>query len=284
MEDFIKTFDIQKFPGEDVTKASLRIKAVAQSLGTHRLPSDIVHRVLEGFARSSTPSFSTLCNHQESMMSSSLVKASLRHDSLYKTLISVLSDLETKYLELLSGQRWLGVGNNTVSPPQTFHVNADSASVCSDDDEYDDYVAFTIHTGRRTTPFDVWVKNKVCRKCNKVGHIQRDCPLNQSRSSSSSTMDSTTTPRNISTTRHDKHTSKRNQPTHTHLRQSSNSYAAKVQTLLSAARDLTNASAHVTTHPITNENPTDTLTAADSSSPSTDDYAGFFAALGCPKE
>lgn len=111
-------------------------------------------------------------------MSSSLVKASLRHDSLYKTLISVLNDLETKYLELLSGQRWLGVGNNTVSPPQTFHVNADSASVCSDDDEYEDYVAFTIHTERRPTPFDEWVKNKVCRKCNKVGHIQRNCPLN----------------------------------------------------------------------------------------------------------
>ncbi len=57
MEEYIKTFDIQNFPGEDVTKASLRIKAVAQSLGTTRLPTDIVHRVLDSFARSSTPTF-----------------------------------------------------------------------------------------------------------------------------------------------------------------------------------------------------------------------------------
>ncbi len=132
MEEFIKTFDIQKFPGEDVTKASLRIKAVAQSLGTSRLPSDIVHRVLEGFARSSTPAFSNLCHHQESMISSSLVKANLRQDSLYKTLIAVLSDLEMKYGELLSGQRWLGIGHTTSFTKSTFHINADSDSDSTD--------------------------------------------------------------------------------------------------------------------------------------------------------
>ena len=57
MEEYIKTFDIRRFPGEDVTKACLRIKAIAQSIGTHQLPADIIHRVLEGFAHASTPAF-----------------------------------------------------------------------------------------------------------------------------------------------------------------------------------------------------------------------------------
>ncbi len=284
LEDFIKTFDIQKFRGEDVTKASLHIKAVAQSLGTHRLPSDIVHRILEGFARSSTPAFSNLCFHQESMVSSSLVKATLRQDTLYKTLISVLNDLERKYMELLSGQRWLGVGNNTITPTQTLHVNAD-ASHCTDDDEYDDYVAFTIHTGRRTTPFDVWVKDKICRRCNTIGHIQRDCPTKQR--SSPRTIAPSNSLRTSARTSYDKNSSRTETKRQPSSLPSTDDYVSKIKALISAARDLAGPSAHVTTAPDAVEshmNATTTPHEELSPPPVTDDYAGFLAALGCPKE
>ncbi len=134
MEEFIRNFDIQKFSGKDVTKASLRIKAIAQSLGTNRLPSDIVHRILEGFARSSTPFFSLYCQHQKSMISSSLVKSALRQETLYKTLRTVLSNLEVQYNELLSGHRWIGLGNSML-PKSSFFTNPDSDSDDNTTDE-----------------------------------------------------------------------------------------------------------------------------------------------------
>ncbi len=170
MEEFIKTFDIQKFPGEDVTKATLRLKAIAQSLGTNRLPSDIVHRVLEGFARASTPTFSNLCHHQKSMISSSLVKANLRQDTLYKTLISVLTDLDNEYNELLSGHRWLGISHNALPSRSVFVANS-PVNEDDTDDEYANYVVFTARTGRPSLPFHVWVKDKLCRHCHEMGHI-----------------------------------------------------------------------------------------------------------------
>ena len=274
MEDFIRTFDIQKFSGENVTKACLRIKAVAQSLGPTKLPTDIVHRVLEGFARSSTPAFSNLCYHQESMISSSLVKTALRQDTLYRTLVSVLADLEIKYIELLSGQRWLGVGNN--APPSshsTFLADSESGTI-DNDNEYNEYIALTARAGRNALPFHIWVKDKICRNCNEIGHIQRDCP----RPRRSTQRQSHTKHPNISTqrmtkSRHDDATSSSS------TTKPGDTYASKVKALISAAQDLATSSAHVTA-----PSPEDNATHDDPSSSDDHDYSGFFAALGCPKE
>ncbi len=51
LENYIKTFDITKFPGENDPIASLRLKAVAHALGERNLPMNAVQRVLEGFAK-----------------------------------------------------------------------------------------------------------------------------------------------------------------------------------------------------------------------------------------
>jgi hypothetical protein len=284
MEEYVRTFDIQKFPGEDVTKATLRIKAIAQSLGTTRLLSDIVHRVLEGFARSSTPDFTQLCHHQRSMISSSLVKTVLRQDSLYKTLIAVMNDLEVHYAELLTGQRWLEVGNGTLGK-SAFITNPDYDSDSgSDISEYEEYMTLTAKLGHRI-PFEEWVKDKICRNCNEMGHIQRNCPKPPSinkmsrhysqpqkklhgRSSFRSTRfhrsDNTPTP-TFSTTPPAK----------------AADYSSKVQALISAACALATApspTAVVVSPP----------SAPDSSIAEPDDslnnYSGFLAALGIPKE
>lgn len=104
MEEYIKTFDIRCFPGEDVTEACLRIKAITQSIGTHQLLLDIIHRVLEGFlSHASTPAFQNFCHTQESVISSLLVRNCLLTATLYQRLVDVLSDLEVMHTDLRSG-------------------------------------------------------------------------------------------------------------------------------------------------------------------------------------
>jgi hypothetical protein len=97
MEDYIKTFSIQKFPGEDVSMACLRIHAIANALGKDRLLSDIVHRVLDGFAQASTPAFQHLCHYQVAMLLSSLIKATISQSPLYmQQLNGMLNDLKVR--------------------------------------------------------------------------------------------------------------------------------------------------------------------------------------------
>ena len=283
MEEYIKSFDIRKFSGEDVTKASLRIKAVAQSLGTTKLPTDIVHRVLEGFAHSSTPAFSQLCHHQESMISSSLVKSTLRQDTLYKTLIAIMNDLEIKYLELLSGNRWYGLGNSTPTPTTAFFTNtADADSDDPDTDEYEDYMVLTARTGQRAIPFDIWVKDKTCRNCNEVGHIQHDCPKPRRSKSPHPKPNHPRVRHGLNRPHHQPRSSsilqksRDYQPTSTPKQE----YSSKVQALINAARDLA-FTAHVTTP---NTTSMDDITPCDDDTTSSHDYSGLLAALGCPKE
>ncbi len=277
MEEFIRNFDIQKFPGEDVTKASLRIKAIAQSIGTKSLPADIVQRVLEGFARSSTPAFSNLCFYQGSMLSSSLMKHNLRQDNLYQTLTSVLGDLEVRYHELLSGNSWLGVGNSAAVAASTFISLTDIDPDGSDAEEYDEYVAFTAYNGKHV-PFDEWVKDKICRNCNEVGHIRRNCPKlqrmgrftnktnNVKSSNQSRRLDNSATRDTTST----KPTSSRDE------------YTSKIKALITAARDLATSSVHVASSSTDNDHVSDT----SASSVDDGDHSGFLAALGLgyPKE
>ncbi len=54
LENYIKTFDITKFPGKNVPVTCLRLKAVARALEERNRPTNAVQRVLEGFAKSST--------------------------------------------------------------------------------------------------------------------------------------------------------------------------------------------------------------------------------------
>ncbi len=61
LKNDIKTFDITKFPGENVPTDCLCLKAVACALGDNDLPTNVVHKVLEGYAKSSTPTFNKFC-------------------------------------------------------------------------------------------------------------------------------------------------------------------------------------------------------------------------------
>jgi hypothetical protein len=57
LKSYIKEFDITKFPVKNVPSACLRLKAVAKALGNEDLPSNVIHKNLEGFTKSSTKAF-----------------------------------------------------------------------------------------------------------------------------------------------------------------------------------------------------------------------------------
>jgi hypothetical protein len=54
LKAYVKTFIITKFPGENFPTACLHLRAVAWAPGNKDLPTNAVHEVLEGFAKSST--------------------------------------------------------------------------------------------------------------------------------------------------------------------------------------------------------------------------------------
>lgn len=177
MEEYIKNFDIRRFPGEDVTEACLRIKAIVQSIGTHQLPSDIIHRVLEGFAHASTPAFQNFCHTQESVISSSLVRNRMSPATLFQQLVEVLSDLETRYNDLRSGQRWHGYGHGTSAVDSAFVSSTSTNCFDHSSDTNEDYSVYVTTVGRnRALPYDVWVRDKTCHHCGEIGHVCPRCP------------------------------------------------------------------------------------------------------------
>jgi hypothetical protein len=62
--EYLKTFDIRKFLGENVPLACLCLKAVATSLGSNNLPTNVIRKLLEGFATSAIVSFNKVCMSQ----------------------------------------------------------------------------------------------------------------------------------------------------------------------------------------------------------------------------
>lgn len=159
LEEYVKTFSIRNFPGEDVTMA----------------------RVLDGFSHASTPAFKHLCNTQVAMMSSSLIRNAIRNEPLYDQLDQVMHDLEIRFMELRSGQNWLGVGHGSTTTSAFVTTNNDSSSESEDSREnttdIHQYRTYKASLGSKALPFDEWVRDKTCHHCGEKGHIQGEqCP------------------------------------------------------------------------------------------------------------
>jgi hypothetical protein len=105
LESNIKDFDIMKFPSENVPSACLQLKAVAKALGNKDLPSNVIRKVLEGFAKSLTKDFNDVCSSQIAMRCTSFYKEVMKNTSLQIQLVDVLNDLENTYLELVGGKQ-----------------------------------------------------------------------------------------------------------------------------------------------------------------------------------
>ena len=163
LENYIKTFDITKFPGKNVPIACLRLKAVAKALGTNDLPKNVIRKVLEGFSKSSTKSFTEFCASQIALRRSSLAQDIVRNTLLYSQLVSVLTNLENSYLELIGGNLWAGVGHPGLDQHgSSFVVTKENKAKAL----------------RDGMPWEEWVRKYAkCNHCGKIGHIRPDCPL-----------------------------------------------------------------------------------------------------------
>jgi hypothetical protein len=167
LEQWLQDFNLASFSEENVTKACLRIKAVVNAIGRDRLPLDVVTRVLNGMSTASTDEFCQVCHTQIAMMNNSVLKTMMKVTSLHKQLVSILSDLEVKYLELLGAKKWKGVGMNIKHEVSAF---TNQAFTCNE------YPAYVVDAGKNALPFLEWVKTAKCHHCGKTGHIRPMCP------------------------------------------------------------------------------------------------------------
>jgi hypothetical protein len=110
LEEHLKTFDIRKFPGENVPLACLcLLKAVVTSLGSNNLSTNVIHKLLEGFAKSATSSFNKVCTSQLALCCGSISQKLFKDTSLHIQLVNILNNLESLYLDLVGGKLWVGV-------------------------------------------------------------------------------------------------------------------------------------------------------------------------------
>jgi hypothetical protein len=165
-QDLLQDFDITKFPGKNVPTACLCLKAVVRALGENDLPTNLVHKVLEGFAKSSTKSFNKSCASQIALRCGSFQRTLMMNTSLQNQLNDVLNDLETSYLNLVGGKLWAGIN----SSPQG------SAFIAGSGYNYEVEHAQAM-AAMKNMPWEEWVKLYAkCHHCGEKGHIRPDCP------------------------------------------------------------------------------------------------------------
>jgi hypothetical protein len=164
--NYIRNFNITKFPGENVPMACLHLKAVAKSLGEADLPLNIIRKVLEGFGKSSTQAFNDFCSSQLALRRSSFYMDLMRGTSLLRQLNDLLHNLEATYLDLVGGNKWDGV----IAKPSTL-------SFFNEVDDTNDELNSRAFAAKSNIPWEEWVKRfAICHYCGKQGHICPNCP------------------------------------------------------------------------------------------------------------
>jgi hypothetical protein len=167
LENYIRDFDITKFPGENVPTACLCLNAIARALGDSDLPSNTIRKVLEGFGKSSTKFFNDFCSSQIALRCGSFYTNIMKGKSLQSQLSNLLNDIEATDLDLVGGNKWDGI---VASPAQSsFIANGPR-------DDVDEREARAL-AAKSNIPWDEWVKLYAkCHHCGEKGHIRPNCP------------------------------------------------------------------------------------------------------------
>ena len=150
---------------------------ISQALGINNLPSDLISRVLEGFEKSTTESFRHMCSTLRVSFLSSFMHAIHRNMSLHSQLTNLLRDLESTYLDLKAGGKWVGAGSEGLrASASAFNAGLNTEEVDLFGDNCEEYAIYKAATpANRRLPFKEWVKSATCKYCDNVGHIRPDC-------------------------------------------------------------------------------------------------------------
>ncbi len=157
--------------------ACLCLKAVATSLGSANLPTNVIRKLLEGFAKSATVSFNKVCTSQLALHHGSIFKKLFKDTSLHTQLVTILNDLESVYLD---GKLWVGVNATT-------QASSFKAALANGDDANAMVLATVKHmpadikvrtlVAVKTLPWEEWViLYATCHHCMEKGHICPMCP------------------------------------------------------------------------------------------------------------
>jgi hypothetical protein len=167
LENYIRGFDITKFPGKNVPTACLRFKAMARALGDDDLPSNTICKVLESFGKLSTKSFNNFCSSQIALHRGSFYADIMQGTSLQSQLNNLLNNIEVTYLDLVGGNSWLEIAAAPTRSSFTAKVQQDKE---------DEHEAWAL-AAKSNLPWDEWVKlHTKCHHCEEEGHICPQCP------------------------------------------------------------------------------------------------------------
>jgi hypothetical protein len=106
LENYIRGFNITKFPGENVPTACLCLKVIARALGDDDLLSNTIRKVLEGVGKLSTKLFNNFYSSLIALRHGSFYADIMQVTSLQSQLNNLLNDIEVTYLDLVGGNSW----------------------------------------------------------------------------------------------------------------------------------------------------------------------------------
>jgi hypothetical protein len=167
LENYIRGFNITKFPGKNVPTACLCLKVVARALGDDDHLSNTIRKVLEGFGKSSTKLFNDFCSSQIALRRGSFYADTMQGTSLQSQLNNLLNDIKVTYLDLVGGNPWLEIA---AAPTQSSFT----AKLQQDNEDEREAQALA---AKSNLPWDKWVKLHAKRHhCGEKGHIRPQCP------------------------------------------------------------------------------------------------------------
>ena len=121
LQDYITTFCLDHFPGENVALGSSCFKAAYKMLTHPDLPTDLIQHYLRGRSACGNDEFCAICSSQLGFLSTPMYEDWVLHTSpdILVQLESFSAELESKYEALKASKVWSG----TIQPDSSFKAS-----------------------------------------------------------------------------------------------------------------------------------------------------------------
>jgi hypothetical protein len=145
----------------------------------HNLPTNVIRKLLECFAKSAMVSFNKVCMSQLALCHGSNYQTLFKDNSLHTQLVDILNNLESVGFDLVGSKLWAGV--NATPQASSFKAaltNRDDANavvlVAAKHMPAD--VKECVLVAVKILPWEEWVKlYATCRHCGEKEHIYPMC-------------------------------------------------------------------------------------------------------------